>query len=94
MSTTKLVDNNRRAHAIKVLAEKSKKQSHLTTLEDDSSEGTNVNQVMGIPNLQDQYQLIRNDVLKLREDLGVGYDMLRIWMRDHFNLKTALRFNR
>lgn len=94
MSATKVVDNNRRTHAVKVLAEKSKKLAESSGDREQAKELEKVDPHLGIPNLQDQYQLIKNDVLKLRKDLGLGYDMLKIWLRTHFNLKTALRLNR
>ena len=70
--TAKLMDNNRRAHAAKVLAQASKKnQEHEeTTTVNSEVESTEVESSNGFAALNDQYLVIREDILKLREDLA------------------------
>ena len=74
MSTTKLIDNNRRTHAIKILAQASRK--HQSTNEEQSNRNDDLGASVK-SDLIHQYEVIRKDVLKLREDLGVGYDVLK-----------------
>lgn len=104
MSTTKLIDNNRRTHAAKVLAQASKKnQNHeeevkefaeesvknTSALSEDMSETKDSsNQIMH------QYRIIREDVLKLREDLSQGYDLLKDWIDTKISIRNILRLNR
>lgn len=92
MTTSKLIDNNRRVHAAKVLAESSKKNQiqeeevseiKMTKLSKSKSKGENL--------LNEQYQIIREDVLKLREDLAHGYDLLKDYIESKVNLRTFIR---
>ena len=41
--------------------------------------------------LKDQYQIIRDDLIKLRSDLVKGYDMARRWMDQHGSVKSFLK---
>jgi hypothetical protein len=59
--------NNRRTHSVKVLAQASKPLQSKKT-EDKS--------------LSHQYTIIRKDVQKLRNDLALGYDLLKRWLLD------------
>jgi hypothetical protein len=72
--SNKLVDNKKRNHAEKVLQAMSKKASQpgspIATPATDKK--TSV-----VDPLRDQYEVIRKDLLKLREDLSKGYDMAR-----------------
>lgn len=65
MAATNLMNNNRRAHSIKVLAQANKPLPHRKT-ENKS--------------LSHQYKIIRKDVLRLRNDLALGYDLLKRWL--------------
>jgi hypothetical protein len=65
MAVTNLMNNTRRAHSIKVLARGNKPFPHKT------SENKS---------LSHQYKIIRKDVLKLRNDLALGYDLLKRWL--------------
>lgn len=85
-----LMDNNRRAHAAKVLAQSSKKnQSH----EEETSEVETVEAVdtAGFRSLNEQYEVIREDILKLRADLADGYDLLKDYIESKVNLRTLIR---
>jgi hypothetical protein len=95
MTTSKLIDNNRRTHAAKVLAQASKKnQLHEDA---DASETTTVNSSVEeiedstLVSLNKQYEVIREDILKLREDLADGYDLLKDYFESKVNLRTLIR---
>lgn len=74
--SNKLVDNKKRSHAEKVLQTMSRKASQpgspLASAAPKTEKKTSV-----IEPLKEQYEVIRKDVLKLREDLSKGYDMAR-----------------
>lgn len=74
--SNKLVDNKRRSHVEKVLQTMSKKASRpgspLATSAEPSEKKTSI-----IDPLKDQYEVIRQDVLKLREDLSKGFDLAK-----------------
>lgn len=90
--TTKLMDNNRRAHAAKVLMKTSQKhQDTNADVEVDQSENTKSVQSEGFNSLQDQYQIIRGDILKLREDLARGYDLLKNFIDTKISIRTLLK---
>lgn len=100
MTTTKLMDNNRRTHAAKVLAQASKKNQHQEETTDFTDTATTVNSNMGeveenddstLVSLNKQYQVIREDILKLREDLADGYDLLKDYLESRVNLRTLIR---
>lgn len=103
MTTSKLIDNNRRTHAAKVLAQASKKnQVHQDeTVEladsDNETERNTVNSSIEenddstLASLNKQYQVIREDILKLREDLADGYDLLRDYLESKASLRTLIR---
>lgn len=93
MTTAKLIDNNRRSHAAKVLAQASKKnqtEHHTETTAEMSSETTeSENDVFST--LTEQYGVIREDILKLREDLAHGYDLLKEYAETKLSVKSLLR---
>lgn len=91
--TAKLMDNNRRAHAAKVLAQASKKnQEHEeTTAVNPEVETTEVEATNGFAALNEQYLVIREDILKLREDLAQGYDLLKDYIETKVNLRSLIR---
>lgn len=71
----KLFENKRRNHADKILQTMSKKASQPGSplaAAPSAKKSTSV-----IDPLKEQYDVIRKDVLKLREDLAKGYDMAR-----------------
>ncbi len=100
MTTAKLIDNNRRSHAAKVLAKASKKnQSHehdsvnaeaegSETVESTDSSTTAREEILGT--LNEHYTVIREDILKLREDLAKGYDVVKELIDTKLNIKTLL----
>jgi hypothetical protein len=73
--SNKLVNNKKRNHVEKVLkamsGKGSQQASSVTTPASDSKKSTVIDP------LRDQYEVIRKDILKLREDLSKGYDMAR-----------------
>lgn len=71
MSNTKLVDNKRRNHAEKVLRTSSKKGKN-EAVKMIKTFKKNVD-----PSLREQYEVIRKDLLKLRDDLAKGYDLAK-----------------
>ena len=97
MSTTKLIDNNRRTHAAKVLAQASKRNQvneEVNDTAEPSVKNTSAfNEDMSNQMLE-QYRIIRQDVLKLREDLSQGYDMLKDWIDTKISVRNILRLNR
>lgn len=115
MSTTKLIDNNRRTHAAKVLAQASKKhQEHHESSEgaeqDVNGKNQDINESISQTSaykedmsvkdndrsnqIMEQYRIIRDDVLKLREDLSQGYDLLKEWVDTKISVRNILRLNR
>lgn len=95
MTTSKLIDNNRRTHAAKVLAQASKKNQVHEDAE--FAETTAVNSSVEesedstLVSLNKQYEVIREDILKLREDLADGYDLLKDYFESKVNLRTLIR---
>jgi hypothetical protein len=84
--TNKLIDGKRRSHAAKVLQKLSKEasqphpQPENETLRNESERtGASNNDTSERPDvlIKEQLTLIRDDVLKLREDLSRGYDMAK-----------------
>ena len=80
MTTTKLIDNNRRTHAAKVLATNAKKNKR------EESE-----KVLNDKNLNEQAKVIRDDIFKLREDLAEGYDLLKNKLENTFKNRSPLK---
>lgn len=64
--SSKLLDSKKRNHADKILQKMSKKASADTS-----------KPVKAEPTLGEQYEVIRRDILKLRDDLSKGYDMAK-----------------
>lgn len=99
--TTKLMDNNRRAHAAKVLAKASRKHQEENEGDvevdqrdvevDQSDAGQAESQSRGFNSLNDQYLVIREDILKLREDLAHGYDLLKEFIETKVSIRTLLK---
>ncbi len=69
--SSKLLDSKKRNHADKILQKMSKKAKANTA----ESSATRSSQVE--PSLSEQYDVIRSDILKLRDDLSKGYDMAK-----------------
>lgn len=91
MTTSKLIDNNRRTHAAKVLAEASKKnQEHADHTAHNTEASTETIEVKdeGFGTLNEQYNVIREDILKLREDLAQGYDLLKDFIASKANVRS------
>lgn len=78
MTTTKLIDNNRRTHAAKVLATKKNKREESENVLNDK-------------NLNEQAKVIRDDIFKLREDLAEGYDLLKNKLENTFKNRSLLK---
>lgn len=74
--SSKLIDNKRRNHAEKVLQKLSQKNNH----QESPSEAENASEKATTPTLRDQYDIIKEDLLKLRSDLEKGYEMAREMM--------------
>jgi hypothetical protein len=77
--TSKLVDNKRRTHADKILQKLSKQASEPAAKHETSSteSSSSTPSVTSLSTLKEQYEVIREDVLKLREDLTKGYDLAK-----------------
>ena len=89
MTTSKLIDNNRRVHAAKVLAQASKKNQ--THNEPSQTAPVDEKDNSALASLNKQYEVIREDILKLREDLADGYDLLKDYLESKVNLRTLIR---
>lgn len=63
MTKAKFKDQNRRTHAAKVLVETTSKPKSVGA--------------KGVDALNGQFRLIKQDILKLREDLVHGFDLVR-----------------
>lgn len=72
--SNKLVDNKRRSHADKVLQAMSKKAGQPGS---PTASPVSEKKVSIIDPLKEQYEVIREDILKLREDLSKGYDLAK-----------------
>lgn len=66
----KSTDNKRKSHTEKVLKTMKPVQTASTAVKEKAP--TNLD-----PSLKEQYNVIRKDLLKLREDLAKGYDMAK-----------------
>lgn len=89
MSNTKLVDNKRRNHAEKILRSASKKTSNTST--QTASVVKTLKKNMD-PSLREQYDVIRKDLLKLRDDLAKGYDLAREALDKKSIMKQLMSF--
>jgi hypothetical protein len=104
MSKTKFNDNNRRTHAAKILVQGYKKNQSNEDVHDSAASNVNKtsafnedmsqNQSSTSNQFLEQYRIIREDVLKLREDLSLGYDMLKVWIDKKISVRNILRLNR
>ena len=90
--SNKLVDNKRRSHSEKVLQNMSKKvrpdanssdEETTTQAADTKKDSTSA--------LRDQYEVIRTDILQLRDDLVKGYDMAKQMVEKKGLVKQILR---
>ena len=72
--SSKLLDSKKRNHADKILQKMSKKASADTTKPFESQA---TKSSTSAPTLGEQYEVIRGDILKLRDDLSKGYDMAK-----------------
>lgn len=72
--SSKLLDSKKRNHAEKILQKMSKKASANTSKPVESSATRSAKPE---PTLSEQYEVIRSDILKLRDDLSKGYDMAK-----------------
>lgn len=73
--SSKLLDSKKRNHAEKILQRMSKKASANTAskpVETSASRSKEADTT-----LSEQYEIIRSDILKLRDDLSKGYDMAK-----------------
>lgn len=73
--TSKLLDSKKRNHAEKILQRMSKKASASTA--DKPVESSASRSKGSDTTLSEQYEIIRSDILKLRDDLSKGYDMAK-----------------
>lgn len=72
--SSKLLESKKRNHAEKILQKMSKKASANTSKPVESSATRSAKPE---PTLSEQYEVIRSDILKLRDDLSKGYDMAK-----------------
>jgi hypothetical protein len=75
--SNKLVDNKRRSHADKVLQAMSKKAGQPGSPTASSTSEKAEKKISVIDPLKEQYEVIREDILKLREDLSKGFDLAK-----------------
>ncbi len=69
--SSKLLESKKRNHADKILHRMSKKGTVNTASSSSAQTGH------AEPTFSEQYEIIRSDILKLREDLNKGYDMAK-----------------
>ncbi len=77
--SSKLIDNKKREHAEKVLKKMSQRgtpQDSILELGKPFATSTNAPKAFDAE-LRDQYEIIRSDLLKLREDLSKSYDVAK-----------------
>lgn len=72
--SSKLLDSKKRNHADKILQKMSKRASADTSK---PVESTATRSSKAEATLSEQYDVIRSDILKLRDDLSKGYDMAK-----------------
>ena len=87
--SSKLIDSKKRLHAAKVLKQLSQKgeRQESTIGTGKSSTRSSVRSTNSSDELKDQYEIIRKDLLKLRDDLTKGYDLAK----NLLNRKTLMR---
>jgi hypothetical protein len=90
MNNSKLVDNKRRSHVEKVLHKMSKKASQPKSSNSETEESIE-GEVVDTSTLREQYEIIRTDILKLREDLSKGYDIARSMLEKKGFITQLLR---
>lgn len=86
--STKLVDNKRRNHAEKVLrtaSKKTKNEAEASATAVKAQIKKNID-----PSLREQYEVIRKDLLKLRDDLAKGYDLAKTMVEKKGFVKQLL----
>lgn len=80
----KVLDSNRRTHAAKVLAEESKKNLEVEAI----SEPVKMKKKNEYSALKTQFDLIKQDVFKLRADLARGYDLIKDLVETKISRRT------
>ncbi len=73
--SNKLIDNKRRAHAEKILEKNNEKTPKATAVKSTAKSLSEDNQ-----ELREQYKVIRQDIVKLRDDLAKGFSLAKSWM--------------
>ncbi len=71
--SSKLLDSKKRNHAEKILSRMSKKAGTTGSRPVEASSSKKSAEAT----LSEQYEIIRSDILKLRDDLSKGYDMAK-----------------
>ncbi len=85
--TNKIISNKRSAHAAQVLRNASKHESEISSAGATVSRGEATTAATNVSALKEQYNVIRKDLMRLREDLTKGYDMAKGFL----NRKTFMR---
>ncbi len=88
MSTSKLLDNKKRSHAAKVLQRMSKRVSGSSVNSTNAKSETNADRPDKA--LLEQYKVIREDIIKLKDDLTKGYGMAKGMVEKKGILKELL----
>lgn len=83
----KLIDNKRRMHAAKVLEKLSQapKETHHASETEPKADNSS-SEKKGVAALREQYDVIREDLMKLRDDVTKGYDLAKGFL----NKKTIM----
>mgnify|MGYP003574889600 CR=1 FL=1 len=76
--SNKLIDNKRRSHAEKILEKNSEKASPKVAQVKSSKRGSALSS--SDEALREQYKVIRQDLIKLRDDLAKGLSLAKTWM--------------
>lgn len=88
MTTTKLIDNKRRNHAAKILANSSRKNQEETKKPSISKTKRSRNKDVDI---KEQIQIIKDDLVKLRVDVTRGYELAKNWLESRATFKGYIR---
>ncbi|MGE3608885.1 MAG: hypothetical protein AB7I27_04800 [Bacteriovoracaceae bacterium] len=88
MSNKQTVENKRRAHAAKVL----QKMNRSSKAEDVNTTARKAKREAGeVSALKEQYNEIRKDLIKLRQDLSKGYGLAKTMMERKGFVKQFLK---
>jgi hypothetical protein len=82
---SKLVENKRRHHAEKVLQKLSKKANSS------NAPASKPSSTKGDASLREQYEVIREDLLKLRDDISKGIDLAKKYVDRKTLIQEFLR---